>query len=245
MIESGKCLELINEKIAILSNEIGRSGKLTFLNIHKQCENLIKRILNTAFDYQLEDLNDGKNNFFGLDIGDKTNSLAFQISSDKSSSKVNDALEKVIKHEHYKSFRNIRMFVLGYKQESYAINVTTEPHFVFNWKTDIWDFDTLMLKLRPLEVDKLKATYDLLSKELPYTIEALKGEDTGNVEKMKSIENKSVTLLDINSSLKQTGFKFFEHWVCNIKVEGASIPAAKLNSCLEVSIRFGASLTGV
>jgi hypothetical protein len=127
MITSGQYIERINEKIAVLSHEISRSGKLGLLNIHKQCENLIKRVLNTAFDYHLEDLNDGKNNFPGLDIGDKAIGLAFQVSSDKTSAKVNDMLGQVIKREYYKIFKDIKLFVLGDKQSSYTVSIATLP----------------------------------------------------------------------------------------------------------------------
>jgi len=66
-------------------------------------EDLSRSLLNEIYDYQLENLNYEKNNYPGIDLGDKENNIGFQVTSRRDIRKIQDSLEKFKKigHEDY------------------------------------------------------------------------------------------------------------------------------------------------
>ncbi|MGZ3754338.1 MAG: SMEK domain-containing protein [Mucilaginibacter sp.] len=215
MITSGQLFDSINEKIAILKNEINQAGKLGILNIHKQCENLVKNMLNMSYDYALINLNDPVTNFPGIDVGDSEKGIAYQVTSEKTSGKVDETLEKVVRFKHYVKFPSIKIFMLSPKQGSYTLNTDLKGLLQFDSDSDIVDFDDWLKSVQHLSVDKLQAIKSFLDTELPYTIRQLKGQET-------SAQLKLQTLVDSNASLQQSGMTFFQHSVIRVRLLGQS-----------------------
>nr|WP_067061984.1 SMEK domain-containing protein [Mucilaginibacter sp. L294] len=213
MIASGQLFDKINEKIAILRVEIAQSAKRGVLNIHKQCENLMKHLLNKTYGLQLINLNVSVANFPGLDLGDERARIAYQITSDKTSGKVDDMLEKVVRYRHYTKFPAVRLFILGGKQGSYAINTVTAPHFTFDEKTGIEDFDDLLRDIQDLPLAKLLDVYQLLEDELPYMLQQLKGEEI-----KADLKNKH--LISTPDSILQAQLPSFTHSIIRIGLIG-------------------------
>jgi hypothetical protein len=221
MITSGQLFDNINEKIAILKNEINQAGKLGILNIHKQCENLVKHLLNLTYGYALINLNEPVTNFPGIDIGDEINGVAYQVTSERTSTKVDETLEKVIRFQHYIKFPSVKVFMLTTKQGSYTLNTDLKGLLTFDPNTDIQDFDDWLKSTQHLSTDKLQSIKSFLDTELSYTIHKLKGEEiAANI--------KSQTLLDTGSSLQETGMNYFQHVVIRIRLLGKSFSTPTL-----------------
>lgn len=222
MIESSKYLEQINEKIAILRNEIAQSGTLGLTNIHKHCENFIMKLLNLVYDFKLHNLNDITVTFPGLDIGDKIQKIAYQVTSEKTSEKVNETLIKVLRFKHYTVYPRIKIFILSGKQSSYTIKHTTSPFFSFDPDKDINDFVDLLKDIQSLSLEKLKSILNFLESELPYTIQVIKNVSDSN------LMNTQDSLIDTTSSTQKTGLKYYEHWECSIKLNGLNLTTASI-----------------
>lgn len=216
MINTGKKLEDIVSMLNNFRSEIEALSSLGLLNINKHSENFIKRILNLVFKLELDNLNDGKSNYPGLDLGDKYRSIAFQITATKTSDKVDDTLKTCLKFKHYETFSTIKVFILTSKQTSYTLKTTTEPYFTFSSDNNIVDFDDLYKTIEHLEPIKMNALFEYLKMELQPTIEALHGK---NVELNQH-------LLDIGKTLEKLGLNNYCHWHANIKLisEKISVP---------------------
>ncbi|HLA54569.1 MAG TPA: SMEK domain-containing protein [Flavobacterium sp.] len=119
MINSGKQLEEIISMLNNFRSEVQALSALGLLNINKHSENFIKRILNLIYELELESLNDGKSNYPGIDLGDKGESIAFQITATKKSEKIDDTLKTCLKFKHYDTFTTIKTFILTSKQKTY------------------------------------------------------------------------------------------------------------------------------
>lgn len=210
MITSGQFFDSINEKIAILRNEINQAGKVGILNIHKQCENLVKKLLNLSYDYALVNLNEPVTNYPGIDIGDESKGIAYQVTSEKISLKVDDTLEKVIRFKHYVKFPSIKVFMLSAKQGSYTLNTNLKSLFIFDPSNDIVDFDDWLKYVQHLPADKLQAIKSYLDMELPYTIQKLKSEEAAAEQKLN-------TLIDAEASLQNSGMTYFQHSVIRVR----------------------------
>jgi hypothetical protein len=221
MITSGNLLEKISEKIAILKQEINQSGILGITNIHKHCENLVKHLLNGTYGYNLINLNAGVSNFPGLDLGDEKIGIAYQVTSDKTSNKVDETLDKVLRHKHYLKFKEIKIFLLSSKQSTYSLNVQTDGYFSFDWKKDVIDFDDLLKDIQDLNANKLEDIFKLLEVELPYTIKKLKGEQ-------ESDTFRKATLISINESLAKSNMPYYQHSAIKFRLSGHIFSTAML-----------------
>lgn len=226
MITSGKIIEKINEKIAILKNEINQAGKLSILNIHKYCENLVKNLLNLTYGYNLVNLNEPMANFPGIDIGDDGKGIAYQVSSEKTSAKVDEMLDKVIRFKHYLKFPSINIFMLSPKQGSYTTNTNINGLFAFDPSKNVVDFDAWLKDMQHLPLDKLQKIIDFLEAELPYTISKLKGEGS-------ALSVKNTTLIDTQASLQKSQMPFFQHTVIRVRLLGKSFSAPVLFQALD------------
>jgi hypothetical protein len=225
MINSGKDLAFILEKISILRTYISSSGKLNRNDIHKQCENFVMELLNMAYGYDLENLNsvgDGKQ--VALDLGDKTNGIAFQVTSDKSLAKVDDALKKTIDNKLYECYPHVKFFMLLGKQGSYAVKTDTHPHFKFSAKEDILDFDDLLRRIESCSPKKNGQIRAFVEEELVMVMYDADKDKTNNVL--------TGTLIDLSSSLAKSGTIHYRHCQFSIDLLGEHISAARIFSRL-------------
>jgi hypothetical protein len=226
MTNSQRLFSDISRDIAILRVEISQAGKRGLTDIHKRCENLMKHLLDQVYGLHLINLNGKVTNFEGLDLGDETNGVAYQISSERSSSKVNDMLEKVLRHAHYGKYPHVRLFVLGAKQKAYAINVQTTPFFTFDWKRDVLDFDDLLKVIENLDLAQLTEIYHLLDAELPYTVGQLRGDHAAAPARIPA-------LINIDAGLTQSKMPFYQHTVIKLRFMGLAFSTADIYTALE------------
>ncbi|AYB31904.1 SMEK domain-containing protein [Chryseolinea soli] len=168
MLNSGKYFDTIIENITILRREIESKAALGFTDLNKYCEDFVKEILNRVYGYELKNLNQKSSSFPGLDLGDKTAGIAFQITSTRTSEKVDATLLQCLDKKHYQTFQKINVFVLTSKQTSYTIRTVTAPHFSFDWKVNVLDFDDVYADIAALDVDRRKQLRDYIQKELPH-----------------------------------------------------------------------------
>jgi hypothetical protein len=220
MINSGKHLDSIIQNLTVLRQEINAKAKLglTDLNIH--CEDFVKGILNRIYGYKLDNLNKENSNFPGLDLGDETSGIAYQITSTKTTEKVEHTLEMYLKYEHYKVFNKVIVFILTSKQSSYSVKTVTEPNFKFEDSENIIDFDDIYKDILSLEVDKRKELAEYIEKELPYYWNLIKGDDQKVVS--PTVEKVKVSLTDTKLSLAKSRMKHFVLW--KVKFELISFP---------------------
>ena len=174
MVTTGKYFEEIVGMLNNFKSEVQTFSALGLLNINKHSENFLKRILNLTYNYELENLNKGKSNFAGLDLGDTGDGVAFQITSTKKSDKIDDTLITCLKYRHYETFKQINVFILTNKQSTYTIKTVTEPHFTFSAEKNIIDFNDLFKEIEHLAPTKMKAMNEYITTELQPVIEAIR-----------------------------------------------------------------------
>ncbi len=113
-MQQEKDLEVITETFAIWNGRI-RSRKAMYLNDSSiLSEDLAGKLLNIIYGLELENLNlTDKKRANGVDLGDKVNGLAFQISTNNSSQKISKSLEIFVKENLISTYRNgIRFLIL-------------------------------------------------------------------------------------------------------------------------------------
>ncbi len=179
MISRGSLIGKIVDDISSLKYQIETRNKLGYTDLTLFCEDFIKEVLNITFNLNLKNLNQIRSNNPGLDLGDKREEIAFQVTSSNTSKKVNDTLQKITEQQK-KDFTRFKIIVIGKKQSSYSLKPS---NIKFDIDTDIIDLDDLLKFVVILDLEKLSALYDLFKLEFRSVKIELEVVDTeGNFE---------------------------------------------------------------
>lgn len=180
MITRGYFIGQIIDELTSITDKIKNRAKLGLTDIHIHLEDFYKDILNITLDVNLKNLNQERINSPGLDLGDETKKIAFQITGDKTSAKVNETLGKASSYST--SYKKIIILTLQNKQTSYTIDAELSKPFEFK-EDDIWDVNDVLKKVMHLELDKLQRLSELISKEVArVTIELEIPDENGNYQ---------------------------------------------------------------
>jgi len=215
MIQTGTYFEKIVEMLNAFRTEVHTCSTLGLLNINKHSENFIKTILNLTYGYELENLNIGKSNFPGIDIGDSGEGIAFQVTSTKKSEKIDDTLITCLKYKHYETFKTINIFILTSKQSSYTLKTITEPHFAFSPEINIFDFSDLLRDIENIGTRQIKAIYEFVDSELQPTIKLINEE-----------ANEKRELVNIAEGASKSNMPYYYRWqsILLTKNKNATVP---------------------
>lgn len=166
MITRGKIIGNIIDSLSALKISIKARSKLGLYDLNIFCEDFIKELLNIIEDIKLENLNEINSNNPGLDLGDSFNKIAYQVTSDKRSSKINNTLEKITEEQKEK-FNDIYVFILGEKQGSYdGVDDFLCKEFNFEKDSNILDLNDIYKKIITLSIDRLKKIEKLVKKDI-------------------------------------------------------------------------------
>lgn len=163
MTREQKLIDEIIEQIVLLRMEIEIKAKLGLLDGNKHIENYMKNLLNPCYELNLINLNTEQINYPGVDLGDKNKKIAYQITSTKTSSKINKTLKAFDDNDVGNTFKKLKIFIVGNKQKSYSFDKELAKKIGFT-VDDIFDIDDLVKNISTLSIDKLEIVHDYVSK---------------------------------------------------------------------------------
>ena len=163
MISRGYYLGEIIDSLSNVSQQVETRCALGLTDLNKYLEDFFLYILNEALELQLVNFNEERCNAPGIDLFDEVNSIGFQITSTKTTKKINDTLEAISKLDNPPD--TIYVFIIGKLQSSYTLDKSLCEKSNFSEK-NIWDTNTLCKKLIDLSIDKLQTIYEYVRKEL-------------------------------------------------------------------------------
>jgi hypothetical protein len=165
MITRGYYIGQIIDELTAVSRQVESRAGLQLYDLNRYLEDFFKDILNIVYKYNLINLNDDHANNPGLDLGDDAAQIAFQITSSKTSEKINKTLEKAV--SQIGKYPTIYVLILTEKQGSYSgINSTLAAPFKFKSKQHIIDIGDILKKVISLPIERLQILYDLITKEV-------------------------------------------------------------------------------
>ena len=163
MITRGYYIGQIIDELSSITEKVRNRAKLGLTDIHIYLEDFYRDVLNITLGLRLKNLNQERKNSPGLDLGDEVEGIAFQVTGEKSSKKINKTLEKA--KDQADVFKKIKILTLQKKQGSYTIEENLAKPFDFS-EEDIWDVSNVLNQVMYLEIDKLQSLSELISKEL-------------------------------------------------------------------------------
>ena len=166
-------LELLNRSSALLgrfANEVKVANAMGQFDINTVAEDFLIPIFAIAFNCpDLRNQNRIQMNFPAVDLGCATSRTSIQITSDPSSSKVCETLEKFESHGLGRDFDHLYVYVITERQRSYISQKLTKAinklSIKFDTLANILDFQGLAKKLGELTNEQLECINEHLEKE--------------------------------------------------------------------------------
>lgn len=167
--------EKIKTIVGLLTRWELESKKLKELNLQDGnvlSEQTVANIFNIVFDYELVNANVEQNNFPCLDLVDRKNRIAFQVSASSSRAKITKTLKCFIDKEQFLEFDTLNIFVLGEKLKHRKLE-SGHPSFIFS-DENVFDFYNLVPHFSRLPLGKLSRLIRVLQEQVGSSIDAPK-----------------------------------------------------------------------
>ncbi|WP_215224019.1 SMEK domain-containing protein [Echinicola shivajiensis] len=161
MNEREQDLKSISNEFANWEVKIANLNSLNFYDANIISENTVCELLNMVFSYQLININSKSKNQAAIDLGDETNRISYQITSTKTSQKIQKSLDTFFENELENSYDELFFPILGKKQKKYPkLNLPTG--FSFEPQRNILDFRDLLHFISFLPNSKIKKVNKIL-----------------------------------------------------------------------------------
>jgi len=169
--------ELLQRSSSLLgrfAHEVKVSNAMGLFDINTVAEDFLIPVLKIAFDCpDLRNQNRIQMNFPAVDLGCKISRTSIQITSDPSSSKVLETLQKFESHNLSGDFDSLYVYVITERQNSYTSQKLTEAanglSIAFDPSRNILDFRDLAKKLGELTNEQLESINSHLEAEFTKT----------------------------------------------------------------------------
>ena len=159
-MEKTERLQWIGDQLAALGIKTRFRSMLRTFDHHIMMEDVVCRLLNMVYGWELVNLNFQKKNYPGIDLGDEKNRIAVQVTSDKSRSKVTDTLRKFEEYRCFEKYDRMIIFVVG-ERETFKKEFTTQA-LTFSPEMDIMDLTVLFGVIQAADESVQEAVYDYL-----------------------------------------------------------------------------------
>lgn len=164
---------VIEERLNFLALRIISRGKLNILDYHGHSENFYQYFLNEIYGWTVTNENDNKQNVEAIDLIDHTNKFIIQVSSTASKQKVESSLSK----DSIKTYTGYTFKFISIARDADDLRKDTfkNPHGIsFTPATDIIDKNSILSKIRGLQIDDQERVYQFVKKELVIEIDPMK-----------------------------------------------------------------------
>lgn len=193
-----------------------------FFDISKVAEGVALKFLNEIYDHQLENLDYEKNNYPGIDLGDKTNKIGFQVTSRRDAWKIRESLEKFADGSSKSYFNCIRFLILSQeKKTQLKKDKYLEIYPNFEPEKYILNADDLLIEIHQI--------YDLNREKFYRIIEVLEMEIAGKAMKKENLRR-------VRSKLLEGSKRYYEAKIASESVRrrgvnsnGGRLPTVCLN----------------
>ncbi len=163
----------IEEKLNILALRIISRGKLNVLDLHLHSEDFFQHLLNELFGWNVSNENEFKPNVEAIDLIDHTNNVVLQVSATSTKTKIESSLSKDVinRYSHY----TFKFISIANDADSLKKKTFENPHSIsFSPVEDIIDKNTILKRVKSLNIDDQKKIYELIKKELGKEVDFLK-----------------------------------------------------------------------
>lgn len=159
MLQKEKYIKKIIARISFYLNTVQTEAKLTnavgLYDIDILLEDFFCELLNLLYGYELKNKNNEEKNATAIDLYDRKQKIAVQVTADNTRHKVNETIDKFLNEKLYEEYNRL-IFVFLKDKPNLIKPFDTKGRFPFDLKTDILDIKDLMERLKALETPPAK-----------------------------------------------------------------------------------------
>jgi len=182
MLTRGHIIGKLIDDLSILKGQIELRNKAGIFDLTKFSEDFFRELLNIIYGFSLKNLNESRSNEPGLDLGDIPNKVAYQITSEKTSAKINSTLDKITE-EQISKYNTFNVLIIGDKQNTYRLTQDLVDKVNFKEKENLLDLTDIAKVIVTLDLVDLHQIHDLFKRDLRnVTIELEPMDSEGNFE---------------------------------------------------------------
>lgn len=156
--------DIIN-RLSWLATQIKLRNSLKLYDADIHAESFFCGLLNVILGYHLENLNQTAPNYTAIDLGDKTNKIAIQVTVERRREKVQTTIDKFIGKNYHKVYERLIVLIIGDKPD-FRKEFSTQKSFLFSKDRDVWDTAYLIREIGKKKVNELSAIIQYLDNEL-------------------------------------------------------------------------------
>jgi hypothetical protein len=160
-----EALGAISDGLAWIKVACEQRGWLKLFDEHVVAQHFFCRFLNAAFNLCLVEMDKIQANYPAIDLGDSTNRIAYQITSERRSDKVQHTLDKFVEHGLDKRYDALRILIIGDRQATYN-SVVVPPSLQFDCDRDIMGIEELVKQIGNLDSARLETLQVILAEEM-------------------------------------------------------------------------------
>jgi len=158
-------LAAIADGLALIKLSCEQRGWLKLFDNNVVAQHFFCRFLNTAFGLRLVEMDQTQANYPAIDLGDPTNRVAYQVTTERRSDKVQHTLDKFVAHGLEKQYDTLRILIIGDRQATYK-PVFVPAQLPFDCDRDIIGIEELVRHLGTLDSDRLEMLQVILAEEV-------------------------------------------------------------------------------
>jgi hypothetical protein len=165
VFNKGDYLRTIAAGLAGVERTCELQGILKLFDDHVLAEQFFCRMLNSAYQLRLQHMEQIQANHPAIDLGDAQNRVAYQVTADKSSEKVQHTLDKFVEKGFEKQFDRLRILIIGNRQSAYK-SVTIPAQLRFDCDEDIIGIPEFTKYIGTLNTSRLRELSEIMDEEL-------------------------------------------------------------------------------
>lgn len=168
-----KYFDYIEENLNTLATRINSRSKLNILDLHVHSEDFYLNFFNKLYGWNLENLNNKRQNIEAIDLIDHSNKVIVQVSATCSKEKIESTLQKY-PIKTYSSY-NFKFISISKDAGDLRKKTYENPHGVaFVPSSDIFDTNTILKHIKSLDINTQKRIYLFIKDELGNEVDMVK-----------------------------------------------------------------------
>jgi len=169
MIERQTYTNEVIERLTFLSTKVNLSKAINLTDINIHSENFYRDFLNLLYGYNLQNINIIEPNASAIDLGDKVQRIAFQVTSTSDLGKTKKTVSAFIAKNLYSDYDRLVMLNITTKATHREKFIGDESVYKLDVKEDIWDMREIVRAINDLKLDQIKKVHAFLKEEIKLT----------------------------------------------------------------------------
>lgn len=164
-----KLIERVAELMARFRTEVETLNSINLYDINIHAENILIPLLNNIYGLNLVNANFEDKNTSAIDLIDKENRIAIQVTSTASSEKIKHTIEQYVKYKKNEEFDQLFIYIITTKQKKYtseSFEKLINNQFEFSCDNNILDYTDIVKEINSwISLPKIQFFLDILESE--------------------------------------------------------------------------------